>query len=313
MYFRTSVPPYGRTAVHKILSYIMPKKAGKSKRRYRRRRYKKKSYSNQTKGFSKKGYTPIIQRSYLTSSNVMMLEATNDSTDFYYRGTSCIFKINASPEATTFLKYYRFYRIVGIKLKIINDSPVITSATNDASDYRNQYSQFSICVIPDHEGSTEAMTSESEWTYMLNNRTKKVRDLNPGQTMSVALRPNILTVLYESLTNSGYRPSYNAWIRNDDTSVPFYGFRIGVKYKSRRTLNLRLRASMIIQYKEPCIDSKFSLSTEVDAVPFLVDHSGEDCASHEAHSSEGAVLITDDDETIETDQHVGNAPATETE
>lgn len=286
----------------------MPK--GRKYKRRSSRRYRKKGYSSQVKGFNKPTATGQISRSYLSGSAVWDLPSTLDSPDFYYRGMSTLFKITNSPSASVFLKYYRFYRIVGVQIRVGNDQPDITASYNDASDVTDQYSQLSICVVPDREGSTEVCTSEAEFQYLMANRTKKIRHLNPGQTMICAMRPNILGVTYESLTNSGYTPLYNKWIRNDDTSVPHYGFRLGVKYKSRRTFSLRVQANMIVQFKEPCIDSKFSLTNDVDATAWAFDHSAEDDSVTPAeHSADGAVLVTDDDDEIETDQHIGNAPS----
>ncbi len=213
------------------------------------------------------------------------------------------------PAASVFLKYYRFYRIVGVKITFINDVPKVNVSYNDASDVTNQYSQPSICIIPDREGSTETCTSEQEWQYIKSNNIKKLRTLTNGQSMTCALRPNVLTMIYESLTNTAYQPTYNTWIRNDDKSVPHYGFKYGIKYKSRRTIALRIVCSMIVQYKDACIDSRISLDNSIAALPYVFDRSAEDDhVQFQGFNDAGGVLVEDDDDVTETDQHIANIP-----
>ena len=284
------------------------------KRTYRRRRkrFKKKrrSYANQIKGFGKPSGDQMITRTFNAGEDKLELPTTDvPLSPFFYRGISTNFSIASCPEATTMLRYHRFYRIVGMKLTFLNETPKKFISYSDASDSNAYYSQIQMCVIPDREGSTETCASVNDWNAMKDNRQKKLRSINEGQRFSVAIRPNILGLLYEGTVNMAYTPLYNKWIRNDDLDVSHYGFRTGVQWKSRSPMEIRIVASMIVQFKEPCLDLKLKLSDSVVNTRIHFDHTEEDdCVTHTERTQCGAVLVTDDDDVIETDQHVANAP-----
>lgn len=135
---------------------------------------------------------------------------------------SMFFRLSDIPNYTDFTSLYDQYRIVGIKVTLVNCAPVNTNAFNVTTGLFNPYTEgalISAVDLDDAGAATVNQILEHDSCIIHGNGRKFTREFIPA----------VAQATYQSAGFTGYGSKQNMWIDTNSPAVEHYGLKIGVR------------------------------------------------------------------------------------
>lgn len=176
-------------------------------------------------------------------------------------------------DASVFLKYYQFFRLKKIYLKI----RTLNTRLEQTIDYNanNQtpagiMDRCHVHCIPWRDGVmmpalTTLILTKLKQTKGCRTYTLPFTQLRKGVTISYT--PNTLDIGYETsgvVTYNNYRPNYGQWIANNDAATKHYGYIIIVEQYGQSPIQLGLSQSVTVDFKYKCNDPLVTLEATTE-------------------------------------------------
>lgn len=191
-----------------------------------------------------------LTRAYKSSGNrstVLIERSVYAGTLTQTDGTTVaqIFKLSDLPNYTDFTNLYDQYRIVGIKVQVVNNMPANATVWNSTLGTPASYFPGTVVTCIDlDDGNTPTVNEvlEHESALVHGNGRKYSREFIPAIAQSA----------YQGAF-TGYTSRQNQWIDSNSPGVEHYGFKLGVKNAGTPPTGafLQLFYTYIIEFRMP--------------------------------------------------------------